>query len=106
MIANKNFQKMVDNLSENYLDEVIKTLDKLLKENSIQKTYNESHKLKGSGTTYGFKKISTASSEIENLCKQLLNDKTDHLEKNKSKVMKKIKQLKHLTKTYQDLNIK
>lgn len=106
MKADKDFQKMVESLSKSYLNKVLKTLNKLIKENNIQNIYGESHKLKGSGKTYGFVKISTASLEIEELCKQLLSNKTDHLQKNKDIVKKKIKQLKSLTESYKNLNIK
>ncbi|MBE8163476.1 MAG: Hpt domain-containing protein [Bdellovibrionaceae bacterium] len=106
MKTDQDFQKMINGLSGDYLDKVLKTVEKLIKENNIQNIYEESHKLKGSGKTYGFVKISDISSEVEELCKQLLDKKEEHIKKNKNIIIKKIKQLKCLTKDYQKLNIK
>ncbi|MBE8221315.1 MAG: hypothetical protein HAW60_01140 [Bdellovibrionales bacterium] len=100
MKTDKDFQKVVESLSKNYLNKVLKIIDKLIKENNIQNIYSESHKLKGSGKTYGFDKISIVSLEVEELCKQLLTDKTEDIKKNKDMVIKKIKKLKNLTEEY------
>lgn len=106
MKKDKDFQKMIEGLSKTYLNKVLKTLHQLIKDGDIKNIYTESHKLKGSGKTYGFSKISIASSEIEKLCEQFLNKKTDHLQKNKNLLKQKIKQLKSLTEAYQGFNIK
>lgn len=106
MKTTEDFQAVVDKLSQNYLIQVIKTLDNLIAENNIKKTQNESHKLKGSGTTYGFSQISLKATEIEDLCKSLLTAKSDQIHKNKTIINKKVQELRSLTKTYQEVSLR
>lgn len=106
MSKDKDFADILNALGENYLKKVNQKLSDLIKKKNIKSMLNESHKLKGSGKTYGFNKISTASKEIEAFCKQFVDSKTDQLQKNKIFMIKKIKKLKSLTEVYQKLIIK
>lgn len=106
MNKNKEFKNMLSALGEDYLKKVTQKLDDLINKENIKSIFEESHKLKGSGKTYGFAKISITAKEIEQLCKQLLNAKTEQLQKNKNFIITKIKKLKSLTEDYQKLIIK
>lgn len=102
MKATEDFQLVIESLGKSYLKKVTQTLNQLIKNNNIQAIYNESHKLKGSGKTYGFESISLTAKELEKLCKKFLQKKPNPVEKDKTIINKKLLELKTLTLKYQN----